>query len=346
MSPKNNHSKEENVSNVSPMIQAQQTFLDAIPIRVTGIEYVDLAASRARVACADIVAPHAMPPYPRAIVEGYFARTEDTADASEERPVVLSIVGRVKPGDETCPTLKKGEVVEVATGSLVHSGEFSIVRAWEAERDGTTIKVKRKFPPGFFIEEQGCEFREGQTILPAGARLGPKEIGILASFGITTIAVARRPRVAVFSSGDEVVPYTQHARPGQIRDCNGIMLCAAIEEAGGAARFSGIMGDDFNRFVAALSQELPKVDAIVISGGTAVGGVDFISNLIKTLGKICVDGVPMKSGRPLIMGMIDNKPIICLAGHPPEALRGFKLFGVPALARLLGYPIDLPTDAQ
>lgn len=334
------------MSEVSPMIQAQQTFLDAISIRATGNESVELAASRARITCEDIVAPHAMPPYPRAIVEGYFARTEDTAGASDERPVSLTIIGRVKPGDEACPNLKKGEVIEVATGSLVKWGEFSIVRAWEAERDGTVIKVKRKFPPGFFIEEPGCDIQVGQTIVPAGTQLGPKEIGILASFGITKVAVARQPIVAVFSSGDEVVPYTQQARAGQIRDCNGIMLCAAIEEVGGMARFIGIMGDDFDRFVAAVSRELPKVDAIVISGGTAVGGADFISNLIRYLGKICVDGVPMKSGRPLIMGVIGNKPIICLAGHPPEALRGFKLFGAPALAKLLGRSIALPADGQ
>lgn len=334
------------MSELSPLIQAQQTFLNVVPTQSTGEEQVDLSMSRGRVASVDVAAPHDLPPYPRAIVEGYLARTADTAGASEAQPKTLRVVGHIKPGDEQCAALKPGEVVEVTTGCLVHGGEFSIVRAWEAERNGVQITVKRSFPPGFFIENQGSELKAGQTILPRGTVLGPWEIGTLASFGISQVSVARPPIVAVFSSGDEVIAFTRPVRPGQIRDCNSVMLSAAIEEAGGVARFVGIMGDDFDRFLSAIKNVIEGVDAVVISGGTAIGGKDFITNLITAAGTtVCVDGVPMKSGRPLIMGVCGNKPIVCVAGHPPEALRGFRLFGAPALAKLLGRPVTLPADA-
>ena len=109
--------------------------------------------------------------------------------------------------------------------------------------------------------------------------------------------------------------------------------------------FGGIMSDDFDGFVAAATQALKDADMLVISGGTAVGGRDFISDLVRALGELLVDGVPMRSGRPLIMGVAQGKPIVCVAGHPPEALRGFKLFGVAAINKLLGRTADLPLDA-
>lgn len=334
------------MSEMPPLVQAQQTFLDTVPTRSTGEERVDLSMCRGRVASADVVAPHDLPPYPRAIVEGYLTRTADTAGASDARPVTLRIVSQVKPGDEQCAVLKPGEVVEVTTGSLVHGGEFGIVRAWEAERNGMQITVKRSFPPGFFIENQGSEIKAGQVILSGGTVLGPWEIGTLASFGVSQVSVARPPIVALFSSGDEVIPHTRPVRPGQIRDCNSVMLGTAIEEAGGVARFVGIMGDDFDRFLSALKNVLDEVDAVVISGGTAIGGKDFITNLITAAAAtVVVDGVPMKSGRPLIMGICGTKPIVCVAGHPPEALRGFRLFGAPALAKLLGRTVSLPSDS-
>jgi putative molybdopterin biosynthesis protein len=158
------------------------------------------------------------------------------------------------------------------------------------------------------------------------------------------VNVYQQPRVAIFASGDEVIPYTDPFVPGAIYDCNSVMLAAAVAEQNGVPTQKGIMRDDFDAFVDAVKNALAENDMIVISGGTAVGGRDFISDLVKTVGELIVDGVPMKSGRPLIMGVSDNKPIVCVAGHPPEALRGFKLFGIAALDKLLGHNNPLPAD--
>jgi molybdopterin molybdotransferase len=215
---------------------------------------------------------------------------------------------------------------------------------WEAQRDGQNVTIARPFPPGFFIEQRGEDLKKDDVVCKAGTELGPWEVGLLAGLGISEVSVTRIPEVAIFSSGDEVIPYDQPLKPGRIRDGNAVMLAAAISDAGGRATFKGIMRDDFDAFREALSAALDAHDMVVISGGTAVGGRDFISDLMRETGELIVDGVPMRSGRPLIVGVARGKPMIGVAGHPPEALRGFRLFGTLALDRILGRERPLPAD--
>jgi putative molybdopterin biosynthesis protein len=297
-----------------------------------------------RVLYRDVIASADLPLYHRAIVEGFVVHTADTAAASEETPVTFAIAGAVRPGDERCPPLKNGQGLEVVTGVVVPDGPYSIVRMWEAKRDGDRFTITRPFSPRFFIEDQGCDLKKGSVVVPAGAVIGPAEIGTIAALGITQVQAAKRPRVTVFACGDEVIPYDHALRPGLIRDSNSPMLCAAVKAAGGEAYSGGILRDDFDAFVTAARAALRESDMLVVSGGTAAGGGDFIANAVKALGELLVDGVPMRSGRPLIMGVAQGKPIVCVAGHPPEALRGFRLFGVAAINRLLGRDVPLPAD--
>jgi molybdenum cofactor synthesis domain-containing protein len=332
------------MSEPSPLSGAQQKFADAIPFRSLRSETCALEQASGRVLAKDVTAPTDMPPYNRAIVEGFLIHTADGAAASEDKPVSFKIVGAVKPGDKQCPSFKPGQAVRIATGSLVPDGPYSSVRAWEAKESGDTFAITRPFPPRFFIEEKGCDLKQGATAVAAGTRLDAAAIGAIASLGIAQVTVVAAPRVTLFASGDEVVPYTQTPAPGAIRDSNSLMLAAAVAAAGAAPVIGGIMRDDFDKFVAAVKTALAQSDMILISGGTAVGGRDFISDLVKAVGELLVDGVPMRSGRPLIMGHAQGKPIVCVAGHPPEALRGFRLFGVAALDRLTGCNAELPVD--
>lgn len=332
------------VTEPSPLAEAQRKFADAVPFRATGAVACALAEALGHTLYTDVTAPHDLPPYPRAIVEGYVVHAEATRDASEDAPVSFRVAGEVRPGDGTFPELKPGQAVQVATGSILPDGPVAVARMWEARREGDTILVSRPFPPRFFAEEQGEEFAAGAVVLPASTVLEPAHIGTIASFGIERIEVARAPRVTLFSSGDEVIPYPEPMRPGAIRDSNAPMLAAAVRQAGGSPAFGGIMRDDFDAFVATARKALKKSDMLLISGGTAVGGRDFISDLVRAVGDLLVDGVPMKSGRPLIMGVADGKPVVCVAGHPPEALRGFRLFGSAAIDRLLGRNTPLPED--
>jgi len=332
------------MSETSPLAAAQRAFAAAVPFRVSAEQTCPLAEALGRTLSRDVIAPTDLPPYHRAIVEGFVVYSADTASASEDAPVSFSIAGAITPGDDFCPSFKQGEALEVVTGVVVPDGPYSIVRLWEARRDGNRFVITRPFPPRFFIEDQGCDLKKGSVAVAAGVVMGPAELGTIAALGITQVHTAKRPRVSVFSCGDEVIPYDQALRPGLIRDSNSVMLCAAVADAGGEAHAAGILRDDFDAFVAAARAALYESDMLLISGGTAAGGGDFISNAVKALGDLLVDGVPMRSGRPLIMGMAQGKPIVCVAGHPPEALRGFRLFGAAALNRLLGRDTPLPED--
>ena len=332
------------MSEASPLTEAQQTFASAIPFRTLEAEDCLLAEGLGRTLHDAIVAPEDVPPYHRAIVEGFLVRAADTQGASEESPVAFRIVGEIRPGDAECPEIGDHEALRIVTGSLVGDGELTSVRQWEAEVDGDRFTIRRPFPPRFFIEDRGCEHARGTVVLAAGTRLDPAAIGEIAALGIPTLRVARQPRVRIFSSGDEVVPFDRPIAPGQIRDSNSLMLAAAVREAGGIPDFGGIMSDDFDAFVTAARQALEESDMLLVSGGTAVGGRDFIADLVRAIGELVIDGVPMRSGRPLIMGRAGARPIVCVAGHPPEALRGFRLFGVPAMQRLLGQVAELPSD--
>jgi len=333
----------------APLIAAQQCLADALADIPSRTETVPLEAAPGRILGADLSAPEDLPPYPRVIAEGYVIHSAESAGASKDNPAVFRVVGIVRPGDSAFPDLAPGTCVEVATGSIVADGPLAVARMWEARRDGDTIQISRPFPPRFFMEECGAEVARGTVVIPSGTRLTPAHMGTIAALGIDQVPVTARPRVTLFSSGDEVIPHTQAMRPGAIRDSNRPMLTAALREAGGDPVFGGIMGDDFNAFKAALTDALANSHMILISGGTAVGGRDFIADLVRAVGELVVDGVPMRSGRPLIMGVARDgngttKPIVCVAGHPPEALRGMALFGQLAIDRLTGARAPLPAD--
>jgi molybdopterin molybdotransferase len=193
-------------------------------------------------------------------------------------------------------------------------------------------------PDGANVEEQGRDLKQGTVIVTKGTRLGPDEVALLAAQGRDTLPVAVRPIVGIFGSGNEVIPHTARLTPGAIWDCNTPALSAFVKQEGGVPKTFGVVRDDFDAFLRALRGALPYCGMIVVAGGTAVEGREFVKDLVAELGSpgVLVNGVPMRSGKPLIMGVAGTVPIVCVAGHPPEALRGFRLFGVPALARLLG----------
>lgn len=332
------------MSDTSPMVEAQQRFIDAVSSKTVAAETISLSEALGRTLFQDLVANEDSPSYNRAIVEGFIVNSAETQGAAEDNPISFQIVGTVAPGDESCPAFGEGQAIETQTGAVVPDGPVSIVRMWEAERDGDSFTISCPFPPRFFVEDKGCDLQQGSTIIAAGTVINAQHIGTLASLGLDQVEVCARPRVAIYASGNEVIPHTGEMRPGLIRDCNSPMLAAAVAAAGGEPVLKGIKSDDFGAFVADVMATGTSCDMVLISGGTAVNGRDFISDLVNSVGNLVVDGVPMRSGRPLIMGVAGKTPMVCVAGHPPEALRGFNLFGAPALAKLLGQTVEIPTE--
>ncbi len=321
-----------------PIQNALNQFLPSFTLGPVGTENIPIEKSLGRVTTKDIKVAIDSPPYPRSIIEGFVVNTSEIQPASEHQPLTLTVEGEITVGMSKVKALPPGKAMQVSTGSLIPPGDVTVIRLFDVERDGNQIQVKKSQQSAENIESRGCDHKKGSLLISKGKRITPTDIGLLASQGILKIQVGKPPKVAIFSSGNEVIHPTKAIKPGFIWDCNAYSLAASVQEQGGIPIFKGIMRDDFSRFLTRLNKILPQVHMVLISGGTAVGGRDFIKDLINAAGKpgTLVDGVPMRSGKPLIMGVVGKKPIVCVAGHPPEALRGFSLFGIPALSRLLG----------
>lgn len=321
-----------------PVEAALAAFLPAFSEGPHTVEQVSLDHVGGRVTAADITANIDSPPYSRSILEGYLVHAAETLHASADRPVRFTVAGVIAPGDVAPAAVSPQTAWEVTTGSAIPDGPLGVLRQWDVTREGHTVTCTRPVEAGGNIEAQGCDLTRGTVVVPKGTRLRPEEIALLAAQGLETIGVSAQPIVGIFGSGNEVIPHTARLTPGAIWDCNTPALTAYVHHEGGIPKPYGILRDDFESFVRSVKAALPYCGMIVIAGGTAVGGRNFIADVVAALGSpgVIVNGVPMKSGKPLIMGVADGVPIVCVAGHPPEALRGFRLFGVPALARLLG----------
>jgi len=328
-----------------PVQAALDRFLPAFPAGPKASERVTLEEVSGRVTAEDIKAAVDAPPYARSIIEGYVVHADETATASEKNPVSFTVAGSIPPGQAAPKNVAAQTAWEVTTGSAIPDGRFAVVKQFEIKRTGQRVTVIRPVAEGANIEAQGCDLTRGTVVVARGTRLGPDEIGLLASQGFEAVAVSEPPVVGIFASGNEVIPHGARLTPGAIWDCNTPALAAFIRQEGGIPKSYGIVRDDFDTFLRGLKAALPYCAMIVIAGGTAVEGRDFIADLLTAAGApgVVVNGVPMRSGKPLIMGVVGTVPIVCVAGHPPEALRGFRLFGIPALARLLGRALPPPS---
>jgi len=326
----------------NPAQSSLKLFLDAIPAGPLSVETLPLLSARGRGLAENLPAKIDDPPYSRSIMEGYVVCVSDLKLASDKQPVRLEVLGSIPVGQGHADGLVPGKALEVTTGSFIPAGDFAVLRAWNVIRDGDEIIATQPVKKGENLETQGELRKKGECLLKKGAMICPADISLLASQGILNLPLARPPRVALFSSGNEVIPAEAAFKLGSIWDCNRYGLSSLIEEAGGIPLFKGIMADDFELFKEKLEEALEKADMLLISGGTGVGGRDFTAELLDALGSpgTLVKGIPMRSGKPIILGGVGKKPIVCVAGHPPEAARGFELFAKPMIAHLMGQGLE------
>ncbi|UPJ47651.1 molybdopterin biosynthesis protein [Bradyrhizobium sp. 200] len=300
----------------------------------------------------DVVAPIDVPPFDRSNVDGFAVRSADLASAGEAAPV------RVMLNDEviacgiapTRPVLS-GTATSIATGGPVPRGADAVVMVEHTQPAGPrAIEIRRAASPGQFVSYAGSDIARGEALLRAGTIIGSREIGMLAACGIAHVNVARRPRVAVISTGDELVQPGQPLRPAAIYDTNGAIVTAAISENGGEVHFFGAIPDDEAQLETAMREALATSDMLVLSGGTSKGTGDVSHRIIGRLGKpgIIAHGVALKPGKPLCLAVCDGKPVIILPGFPTSAMFTFHDMIVPVLRRMAGLPprSDTKVDAR
>ncbi len=318
--------------------EARRRFAACIDHSPLGAETVTLAAALSRVIAADVVAPVDAPPFDRANVDGFAVRAADTAGASDAAPKRLFLNGEVvacgvQPSIEVTP----GTATTIATGGVIPRGADAVVMIEHTEliEDDAvpSIDVRRAVASGQFISYAGSDIARGETLLRTGTRIGSREIGMLAACGLSSIEVVRRPRVAVLSTGNELVEPGRPLRPAGVYDSNGAIIAAAITEAGGEPVRYGAFPDDEAALESAMRKAVDSCDMVVLSGGTSKGAGDLSHRVVSRLGHpgIIVHGVALKPGKPLCLAVVEGKPLVVLPGFPTSAIFTFHAFVAPII---------------
>jgi putative molybdopterin biosynthesis protein len=313
--------------------EARRRFVACIDCSPLHGETVPLAAVLSRVLAADVVAPVDAPPFDRSNVDGFAVRAADTVGASDGAPRRLTLNAEVVScGVEPKIEVKPGTATTIATGGVIPRGADAVVMIEHTEliEDDVapSIDLRRAITSGRFVSFAGSDIARGETLLRKGTRIGSREIGMLAACGFDAIEVVRRPRVAVLSTGDELVEPGRPLTPAGVYDSNGAIIAAAIVEAGGEPVAFGAFPDDEAALEAAMRTALASCDIVVLSGGTSKGAGDLSHRIVSRLGKpgILVHGVALKPGKPLCLAVIDHKPLVVLPGFPTSAIFTFHAF--------------------
>ncbi len=316
-------------------------------------ETIDTLLALGRVAAEDLTAPHPLPEFPRSTVDGYAVRARDTFGASDTLPAYLTVIGEVPMGGAADFSLQPGQTAVIHTGGMLPAGADAVVMLeytqivhhgshGEAQKGNSVvnpeIEVLRAVAEGENVIRVGEDVALGQVILPKGSPLRPAEIGGLMALGITSLRVARKVRVGIISSGDEVVEPSVRPAPGQVRDVNSYTLSALVEKSGGEARRYGIVRDTFEALQTTAAGALAENDVLVITAGSSASTRDMTAEVIASLGQpgVLVHGINTRPGKPTILGVCGGKPVIGLPGNPVSALVNGYMLLVPVLERLMG----------
>ena len=322
--------------------QARTRFAEHIDLKPLAGETVPLTQALSRVLAHDVVAAVDAPPFDRSNVDGFAVRAADTIGANDTNPKVLRLNGEViacghAPALEVAP----GTATAIATGGVIPRGADAVVMIEQTElieAEAPAIELRRVAVPGQFVSYAGSDIARGETLLRRGTRVGSREIGMLAACGLAEVEVVRRPKVAVLSTGDELVQPGEALKPAGVYDSNGAIIAAAVSEAGGEPVFMGAFADDEAALQNAVREALRSCDMVVLSGGTSKGAGDLSHAIVSRLGKpgILVHGVALKPGKPLCLAVVDEKPIVVLPGFPTSAIFTFHAFVAPVIRARAG----------
>jgi molybdopterin molybdotransferase len=302
-------------------------------------EEVPLGESLHRVLAEEVTSPANLPEFPRSTVDGFALKAKDTYGASEKNPALLQVVGEILMGKVSEITLKDGEAIKIATGGMVPKGADAVEMVEYTEWvDGQTIHAFKTLAPLENVIQAGEDIKSGEVVLRAGRLIRPQEVGLLAGIGRTKARVFLRPKVGVISSGDEIVPVDQKPHSGEVRDMNRYTIVSMVLEAGGIPFFLGIAEDRFDDLKEKIETGLNEADMVVITGGSSVGTLDLVGEVLQSFPKteILGHGLSIRPGKPTLLAEVHGKPFLGLPGHPVSAMVIFHLFGKPILKILSG----------
>jgi molybdopterin molybdotransferase len=299
---------------------------------------VNLLDAHGCVLAEDVVSTRPLPGFDNSSMDGYAVRSIDVASATPETPVVLPVIGDIAAGSGGVYSVNNGLSVRIMTGAPIPAGADCVIPVeWT---DGGVARVRIDHAPsaGLSIRRLGEDVTEGETVLTKGVALGAAQIGLLAAIGRARVLVRPRPRVVIFSTGNELVDVGVDPGPAQINESNSYTLTAAAREAGAIAYRVGIVPDDPTRLMAIIEDQLVRADLVVTTGGVSAGAYDTVKAVLSRLGTVEFLKVAMQPGMPQGFGTVgpDSTPIFTLPGNPVSAYVSFEVFVRPAIRRMLG----------
>ncbi|MFO7707601.1 MAG: molybdopterin molybdotransferase MoeA [Desulfobacterales bacterium] len=312
-------------------------------------EPVVLAGATGRVLARDVVAASDLPGFARSTVDGYAVQAASTFGASEGSPALFDVVGAVTMGAAAGVVIAPSQAARIATGGALPPGADSVVMREHADvLDERTIEVLRSVAPGQHVIADDEDYPAGAVVASAGRRLRPQDTGVLAAVGTTRVDVFRRPKVAILSTGDEVVPVDAVPAPGQIRDVNSFTLAGLAVDAGATPVALGIVKDDFEALRAASARAIETCDMVLVSGGSSVGVRDFTVEVISSFAdsEILVHGISISPGKPTILARVQSRPFWGLPGHVASAMIVFARIVKPFLLHLGGIGAPLAQEIR
>ncbi|MDK2953956.1 MAG: molybdopterin molybdotransferase [Kosmotoga sp.] len=310
------------------------------------VEILDVREALGRICAQDVLSGETLPGFNKSTFDGYAVKAEDTFGASFETPAVLKVKGQVEMGKAFKGEITSGEAVKIPTGGFVPNGADACVMIESTKEIGDTVEIYAEVRPGENLVRYDEDIREGEIVVEKGERINFGHVYTLLSLGITTIKVFRKVKVAVISTGDEIVEPESAKELTQIRDGNTHTLVSWLNLFPGVeARRTAQIVDDLNSLISSIKEALKDNDVVVISGGSSVGEKDFTTKAISSLGEVRYHGTWIKPGKPTVFGVCDGKPVLGLPGKPSSFIVSSYLFLFPILKRLAGQKDFLPVPA-
>jgi molybdopterin molybdotransferase len=333
------------MDNLLSVTEALQRLLD----RFTPVETEILPISKLRgfILAEDIVAESDLPFFTNSSMDGYAVRAIDVQQASHSQPTKLRVVADIPAGIISDVRIGKLDSARIMTGAPLPEGADAVVPVEFTNQkfhldnqellDDEELQVYQPVKSGDYIRWRGEDIKAGKVVIPSGSRLRPQDIGLMAMLGITKSRAFRQPKVAMFSTGDELLPIEAPLRPGKIHDSNAYTIAASIEQDGGVPIYLGIVPDREDAIRAALDRAIvEEVDLILSSAGVSVGAFDYVRSVVEKNGRLDFWRVNMRPGKPLAFGEYRDIPFIGLPGNPVSAFVGYEVFVRPSLMKLAG----------
>ena len=304
-----------------------------------GEERVPLKKAFGRRLSKDIISLEDLPGFYRSTMDGYAARARDTFGATEAQPALLEVTGEVIMGRAATMAVEPGQAVKISTGGMLPEDADGVVMVEYCHPlDEKTIEVSYAISPLENVIKPDDDIKKGAKVIAKGCMLRPQDLGIMAGLGLSQISVYKIPRVAIISSGDEVIPVDQSPGPGQVRDINSYTLSAFCRQAGAEPINIGLCADDFEQLKDMVERGLSEADTVWISGGSSVGVRDLTLKVFESFDnvEILVHGISIRPGKPTIIARVGSRAIFGLPGHTTSAMVVAAVFLAPFLSRLSG----------